>query len=105
MDNIKFVKKVGFFWFQMIMAVENLSFYNWLKKDIGASAEKFREAFRDEIQNIPQRVVSSKMLREFITIDTRVKEEIFKRAFLEYFREKLNLDIGEEQNRNGDETL
>lgn len=74
------------------MVLERLSFYSWLKTEMSPAAEEFRETFRDELHNIPKRLISSKMLRDYINIDTAEKEGVFKRAFLEYFREKLNTD-------------
>lgn len=71
------------------MVVHILTFYAWVKKNSGDEAEQFRKTFSNDIERIPQRMLSSIMIRDFITINTIYKDIVFKRTFLEYTRQKL----------------
>lgn len=74
------------------MVLEGLSFYAWLMMDTGPLARTFVETFGEEVKGIPQKMVSSKMLRQYIKIDTVEKERVFREAFLDYFKQKIEGD-------------
>lgn len=52
--------------------------------------EQFKTLFSKEMNQLPNKCMSSKKIRNLLCIDSNEKDFIFKQTFLEYFKWKLN---------------
>jgi hypothetical protein len=66
-----------------------MSFAWYINNTTNDTVEQFETVFGHEIGKLPDRVISSKRVRQYLTIDTDEKENIFQKTFLEYFRAKI----------------
>lgn len=73
------------------MSRSKLTFYSYIKNYNSDNIRKFLELFGEEIEAIPDKMISSKYLIKFLNIhDNRVNFKIFQDAYMEYFKLILN---------------
>jgi hypothetical protein len=71
------------------MSKDTLSFYNYINNHSNDAINLFKNIFNSQIESLPDTVVSSKFLIEYLDIQSRLELDIFKNAFLDYFKYKL----------------
>lgn len=67
-----------------------MSFISYISVYNTDNIEHFKTLFSSEMNQLPNRCVSSKRIRNLLNIDSNEKDFIFKQTFLEYFKWKLN---------------
>lgn len=74
------------------MSKEPFTLYSYIQNNpLCLDAILFKESF--DVSQLPDKVVSSKKLREHLIIDSVFKEKLFQRVFLNYFKLKIRNDI------------
>lgn len=71
------------------MSKEILSFYKYIINHSNDTINLFKNIFNQKIDSLPDTIVSSKYLIEYLDIQSKLELEIFKNAFLDYFKYKL----------------
>lgn len=71
------------------MSKEILSFYKYIINHSNDTINLFKNIFNQKIDSLPDTIVSSKYLIEYLNIQSKLELEIFKNAFLDYFKYKL----------------
>ena len=71
------------------MSKEILSFYKYIINHSNDTINLFKNIFNQKIDSLPDTIVSSKFLIEYLDIQSKLELEIFKNAFLDYFKYKL----------------
>ncbi len=71
------------------MSKDTLSFYNYINNNSNEAIDLFKNIFNSQIDSLPDAIVSSKFLIEYLDIQSKFELEIFKNAFLDYFKYKL----------------
>jgi hypothetical protein len=80
------------------MTVELGTFYNYIKNNTSDNITRFKTTFSDKINELPDKVVSSKYLIKHLGISVRqgtlsmscVEFKIFQNVYLDYFRVKFD---------------
>ena len=75
------------------MSRGNLTFYCYIKNYDSDNIKKFLELFGNEIETIPDKMLSSKYLIKILNIhtsSTRYSFKIFQDTYMEYFKVILN---------------
>lgn len=73
------------------MSYEFFTFIHYIVNYSSDHIRTFLRLFKDDVEHIPNRMISSKALRHYIKIDSYEKEQSFQRVFMEYYRKKLLL--------------
>jgi hypothetical protein len=71
------------------MSVDILTFYRFLQISKEANVKLFREMFSEEIERLPEKVMSSRALIKYFDLDNVYKRNLFNAVFMMYFKEKL----------------
>jgi hypothetical protein len=73
------------------MSIEILTFYSFLQNDSNSNEQirRFKELFADQIEELPKKVMSSRALNNYFTLDTLYKRHLFNAVFMMYFKEKM----------------
>lgn len=71
------------------MSKDTLSFYNYIINNSNDTINLFKTIFNSQIDSLPDAIVSSKFLIEYLDIQSKLELEVFKNAFLDYFKYKL----------------
>ena len=74
------------------MPKELFTFWYYINSTQGQATENFKALFANDIEHLPNRIVSSKRLRSFLCIDTLQKQQTFQKVFMDYFKMKLTKD-------------
>ena len=73
------------------MSRDKLTFYRYITNYSTTNTSKFLDLFEDSIENIPDKMVSSKYLIQLLNINTNtVYFNTFQNVFMEYFKLILN---------------
>ena len=72
------------------MSKDKFTFYDYITNYSTSNIESFKTTFKDEIEKLPQKVVSSKFLINHLNLNTTTHFVIFNRVFMDYFRIRLN---------------
>lgn len=70
------------------MSFEPFTFYNYLAKSSTPNSRAFKMHFKEQMERLPDKIVSSKQLMKILDIKSTLDFEIFHKAFLEYFKVK-----------------
>jgi hypothetical protein len=75
------------------MSIEILTFYSFLQNDSNSNAQirRFKELFADQIEELPKKVMSSRALNNYFSLDTLYKRNLFNAVFMMYFKEKMSI--------------
>jgi hypothetical protein len=72
------------------MSQDNLTFWLYLQKNSNdPKVAKFKSLFVSELDQLPNRVTSSRQLRQILKLDSIEKEYIFRNVWLGYFKTKI----------------
>ena len=71
------------------MTQDILTFYNYIKDNTSDNLLSFKSMFSDEIECLPDKIVSSKILIKHLQIESSIELCVFQNAFMEYFKYKL----------------
>lgn len=66
------------------------TFYNYITNNSSDNITLFRNIYQDKIYDLPDKIVSSKYLINYLKIQDTYKFKIFKDVFSDYFKYKLN---------------
>lgn len=72
------------------MSKDILSFYKYITSHSNDNINIFKNIFYSKIESLPDKIVSSKYLIEYLEIQSKLEFDIFKNTFLDYFKYKLN---------------
>ena len=73
------------------MSRDKLTFYGYITNYNTTNISNFLELFENKIENIPDKMVSSKYLIQLLNINTNtIYFDIFQKVFMEYFKLILN---------------
>jgi hypothetical protein len=72
-----------------VMSKDIMSFWCYISTHTDENIQLFKAMFADEIDNLPNKVVTSKILRTYLMIDCPAKQKAFQNVFLDYFRLKI----------------
>lgn len=68
----------------------NKTFYNYLTNNKTERTELFKKVFGDKIYNLPENIVSSKIILKTLNVKNDYEFKVFQNVFLDYFKDKLN---------------
>jgi hypothetical protein len=71
------------------MSKDILSFYKYITSHSTNNIILFKHMFNSKIDSLPDKIVSSKYLIEYLEIQSKLEFEIFKNTFLDYFKYKV----------------
>lgn len=71
------------------MSIQKFSFPYYIRSSKTEETLRFISLFKDEIDNIPENTVSSRVLMRSLNLDTTYKHNVFKKAYMEYFKVKI----------------
>ena len=72
---------------------QELSFKYYIENYNNIEVYNFKECFKDKIDLLPSKTISSKKITEILKISNDLERLIFRSVFLKYFKEKLFRDI------------
>lgn len=72
------------------MSKDICTFCNYIMNNSSDNITQFKITFRDRLDNIPNKMVSSKYLMNVLKPLSIPDSKIFKETYLDYFRTKLN---------------
>lgn len=73
------------------MSRDKLTFYRYITNYNTKNIDKFLDLFKNKIENIPDKMVSSKYLIQLLNINTNtIYLDTFQNVFMEYFKLILN---------------
>lgn len=76
------------------MSIEAFTFYTFLQNNEDEQIRRFKELFADQIEELPKKVMSSRALNHYFTLDTLYKRNLFNAVFMMYFKEKMHYTSG-----------
>jgi hypothetical protein len=71
------------------MSKDSLSFYDYIHFHSSDNINTFKQCFQDRLHNIPQHVVSSKIIMHNLNIISNYEFLIFQGAFFEYYKKRM----------------
>lgn len=72
-----------------LMSKDLFTFWYYLHTTDSSIVKLFLEIFKEDIDKLPNRVTSSKVIRKNLSLDNLQRTNLFKNVFLDYFREKV----------------
>lgn len=72
---------------------QEFSFKYYISNYRNIEIYNFNCYFKNRINEIPNRTVSSKKIMEILNINNEIEKVLFRNAFMKYFKEKLYLDL------------
>lgn len=71
------------------MSILPFTFYNYIMTSNNRDVENFKEVFKNRLEKIPDKIVSSRMLMILLNIESREEYDIFRNVYMEYFKKKV----------------
>jgi catalase len=71
------------------MSIEKFTFPYYIRLNKTEQIQKFINVFSDEIENIPENAVSSRVIMKCLKLDNTYKTNVFKTTYMEFFKEKI----------------
>lgn len=68
---------------------QEFSFKYYLKNYENAETYNFKDCFKEKINMLPEKIVSSKKILELLDINDNFEKKIFQNVFSKYFKEKI----------------
>lgn len=72
------------------MSRASLTFASYLRKNLDCvKVRRFMNAFHDNVDSLPDVLLSSKKVRDYFTLDNPYKQQLFQEVYLDYFKTKI----------------
>lgn len=73
------------------MSKDNYSLIWYLSQNKSIHTQRFLNLFGDQINDLPDKIVSSKILiQKYLKVDTTEKYRVFQALFMDYFKHLMN---------------
>jgi len=71
------------------MSKDILTFHQYIISNSSNTIHLFKNTFNSKIDSLPDKIVSSKFLIQYLDIQSQFEFQIFQNTFLDYFKYKL----------------
>jgi hypothetical protein len=73
------------------MTINEMTLYNYINTNSSENIIQFKKVFKNEIEKLPNKIVSSKIMMQYLNLDTDdyYKHMIFNKLYMEYFKKFL----------------
>lgn len=65
------------------------TFYSYIMSSNDNDVEKFKKFFKNRLEKMPDKIVSSRVLMILLDIESREEYNIFRNVYMEYFKKKV----------------